>query len=326
MDFIRNCPECNKEITASNKNNLKTAIKKKRLCRSCGSKTSKKTLKYKRSREFNCIHCSKKIFFKNPQKIESTHQCRSCQGDGEKNSFYNKKHTEKTKEKISISQTGKTRTEEWKKNFSIANSGKNSPMFGKTAYDIWLEKYGKEEADQRKTVWKNKLSIAHKGKKNPMYGKPAVQGSSNGWSGWYKGWFFRSLLELSYVVKVLEQGNLKWCSAETKDFMIPYINSEGTDRTYFPDFFVDSHKLIEIKPVWRHTTIPVLLKKEAAEKFCIKKGWQYELLEPEMLTDEEILELYSLEEFKFLPKYEEKFVENIKIGKHKNFIIDFDKG
>jgi len=31
--------------------------------------------------------------------------------------------------------------------------GKNNPMYGKSVYDIWLKKYGKDIADEK---WKNK--------------------------------------------------------------------------------------------------------------------------------------------------------------------------
>jgi hypothetical protein len=36
-----------------------------------------------------------------------------------------------------------------------------------------------------------------------MYGKPSPQGSGNGWSGWYKGKYFRSIMELSFIVEYL---------------------------------------------------------------------------------------------------------------------------
>jgi hypothetical protein len=65
------------------------------------------------------------------------------------------------------------------------------------------ELYGKEKANKMK----NNLSILNSGSKNKMYGKPSPQGSGNGWSGWYKGWYFRSLIELSYMVNVIEK---KW--------------------------------------------------------------------------------------------------------------------
>lgn len=37
-------------------------------------------------------------------------------------------------------------------------NGENNPMFGKSMYDIWLEKYGKEEADKKHSEWKLKKS------------------------------------------------------------------------------------------------------------------------------------------------------------------------
>jgi hypothetical protein len=36
--------------------------------------------------------------------------------------------------------------------------GENNPMFGRSMYDIWLEKYGKEEADRKHSEWKLKKS------------------------------------------------------------------------------------------------------------------------------------------------------------------------
>lgn len=69
---------------------------------------------------------------------------------GENNPFYGKHLSKEHKEKI---------------------SGKNHGMFGKGCYDIWLEKYGKEEADIRKKAMLEKRSISLSGKNNPQYGK-----------------------------------------------------------------------------------------------------------------------------------------------------------
>lgn len=41
---------------------------------------------------------------------------------------------------------------------SVNNSGKNNPMYGRSAYDIWVEKYGKEEADKRRIIQNQKIS------------------------------------------------------------------------------------------------------------------------------------------------------------------------
>ena len=63
---------------------------------------------------------------------------------------------------------------------SELTSGKNNPMYGRCAYDIWLEKYGKEYADKRRveTIEKIRKNQPNRvGENNPMYGK---KGWTNG--------------------------------------------------------------------------------------------------------------------------------------------------
>jgi hypothetical protein len=296
MEYTRNCPKCDKILSYKNKYGLKIANTKARLCQKCRNK-------YKWSLKFNCIHCKKELIFKHPQKIDSIHQCRSCQQQGEKGGFYGKHHTAEFKKILS---------EKHKKGilgFTKFGSEKNpsSNINKRPVYEIWVEKYGIEKADKRLLLAQEKQSIAASGNKNSMYGKTSPYGTGRGWSGWYRGWFFRSLLELSYMIKVIEKEGLIWESAETKEFMIPYINQEGMNRNYFPDFLVGGNRLIEVKPKRLQANITVLLKKEAAEKFCNKKGWCYELLDSKTLNKEEIITLYNQGKIKFLLKYEEKF-------------------
>jgi hypothetical protein len=65
-----------------------------------------------------------------------------------------------------------------------SSKGEKNPMFGKSFYEIWLDKYGKEEADKRLESFKNKkrgvkhteshknsISKSLTGEKNPFYGK-----------------------------------------------------------------------------------------------------------------------------------------------------------
>ena len=51
------------------------------------------------------------------------------------------------------------------------NSGENNPMAGRTPYDIWIEKYGKEEADRKQNELNNKKREMFSGSKNPMFGR-----------------------------------------------------------------------------------------------------------------------------------------------------------
>ena len=64
---------------------------------------------------------------------------------------------------------GRTLTEEHRRKIS----GKNSGMYGKSNYSIWVEEYGVEEANSRYNKWyENKLKKLKFGSDNPAYGKP----------------------------------------------------------------------------------------------------------------------------------------------------------
>jgi hypothetical protein len=49
-------------------------------------------------------------------------------------------------------------SDESRKKMSDKASGKNNAMYGRCAYDIWVEKFGKEEADRRKEELRKKQS------------------------------------------------------------------------------------------------------------------------------------------------------------------------
>jgi hypothetical protein len=133
-----------------------------------------------------------------------------------------------------------------------------------------------------------------------MFGKPAPQGSGNGWSGWYKNWFFRSLRELSYMIKVIEKDNLNWKTPD-KTFKISYIDYNGKNRTYFPDFIINETKIVEIKPIKLQKSPKVIAKQKAAEIFCCENSLTYEMIDPDILSDDEILKLYMEHKIKFCP-------------------------
>lgn len=63
-----------------------------------------------------------------------------------------------TREKLSRANTGYRHTTEAKQKMSLKRQGKDNPMFGRTPYQIWTQKYGKEEADRRYLEWKEKVS------------------------------------------------------------------------------------------------------------------------------------------------------------------------
>lgn len=107
-------------------------------------------------------------------------------------SWLGKKHTEETKKKISeaqigkiaseyskqiasITHKGKTITDENKKFLSENNKGEKNAMYGKTPYDIWLDKFGKEIADEKYKNWKEKISKSNIGRKTSEETKEKIR-------------------------------------------------------------------------------------------------------------------------------------------------------
>lgn len=220
--------------------------------------------------------------------------------------------------KTHIEMFGEEKALKMKKINSEKNSGKNNAMYGKNYHTYGLvnrmkmfsgktydDIFGKEKSE----ILKKKLSIKSSGKNNPMYGKPSPMGSGNGWCGWYNGWHFRSLLELSFMINVIERFNFKWKSAECKKYRIKYVDYNGKERNYFPDFILNDKYLVEIKPKSLFNTIINKNKKIAAENFCINNNLKYKLLSPKKLKLKDIKELVDNNKIEFIDKYKIKYDE-----------------
>jgi hypothetical protein len=175
-------------------------------------------------------------------------------------------------------------------------------------YDIWVKKYGEEEAKKRDSEWKAKVSAKSSGENNYWFGKTPPVGAGNGWQGWYKNWFFRSLHELFYMVNIIEKQGLKWENAERKEYKIQYID-EGKVRNHFADFIIEDKKMVEIKPIRLQTTRSVKIKAEAAMVFCKENGLEYEIVDPPKLTDEELSILYETKQIVFTEVTEQKYIK-----------------
>lgn len=187
-------------------------------------------------------------------------------------------------------------------NLSEKNSGAGNPMYGRNVQTIWTDKYGKDVAEEKMKKIGTAISKRVSGTGNPMYGKPSPQGSGNGWSGWYKGWFFRSIRELSYMIKVIEANELQW----DKPASLKWKDGDKY-RTYTPDFLINENLIVEIKPRNLWNSRAVKKKAEAAKIWCCERNMNYELIDPITLTTNEIISLYKEDKIKFLPRYDDKF-------------------
>lgn len=267
--MIRICPICKKEINHKN------------------------PISFKKSQQLNkpCMSCSSSERANRPEEIKKNRERNLG-----RQTWLNKKHTEKSKNKIRNSLIGRF-------------SGEKNSMYGKTYYDIWLKKYGKEIADTKLKELKEKKSLKMMGNLNPMYNKPSPIGSGNGWSGWYKNWYFRSILELSFMVKVIERFNLNWESGELKKYKIEYFGDGNKIKNYFSDFIINKKYVVECKPkkLWKSRN--VMNKKNGAIIFCEKNDYIYKIMDIGKLSDLEIFNLHKNKEIKFIEKYEKKYNE-----------------
>ena len=292
-DFIRNCPICNKEIQYSNKYNFRTAETKSSNCKSCGQKKS----------------MTKERLQKMSERVKGENN--PMYGKfGDKNPFFGKTHTEKSKRLISENRDMSVyKTDEFKEKMSIVTSGDKNGMFGRSVYDVWVSKYGEEIANKKLSELKEKQSRNSSGENNPMYGKPSPKGSGNGWSGWYKSWFFRSLKELTYMIKVIERFDLKWVDGECGEFSVDYYDYEGRKRTYRPDFIINDKYMVEIKPKKLWGSDGVKRKKVSAEKFCEENNLIYKLVDIDPVTNDEVCNLRLTGKILFTDRYEKKYVK-----------------
>jgi hypothetical protein len=277
-EFKKKCPKCECELLFKNEISLKASIKKNSVCRKCAA-----------SGENNGMF----------GKI------------GSLNPFFGKTHTKETLEKQSKVKLGKTHSQETLDKMKGLSVGDKNGMFGKTFYEVWVEKYGIEIANEKMISFKQKLSKNVSGKNNPMYGKPSPTGSGNGWSGWYKGWYFRSFRELTYMVKIIERFNLSWESGESNKYKISYVDYKGSNRNYFPDFIINNKYIIESKPKKLWNSDNVIRKKESAIRFAKKNNLIYKMVDIGKLTDNEIKKLYDLGKIKFIDRYEKLYKTKI---------------
>lgn len=267
--FPRNCPSCNALVYHTSQYEAKRSNEMKRKCKKCVCETFK--IKFL----------------------------------GENNPFWGRHHTEENKKIASeirsgIKQTG-TQLEHSRRTIKIAKAAQQN----KSCYQLWLEKYGKDEADRRSIELSKLKSTNATGEKNPMFGKPAPKGSGCGISCWYKENHFRSLKEVVYFIKEVELKNLQWRTAQTGDLRMGYVDSKGSSRTYVADFLVNENILIEVKPkrLWDHPD--VVAKADAGRKFCQSKNWEYRLVDIEI--DRDLLKNKILSgDLKIKDKYKER--------------------
>jgi len=227
-------------------NDLKPSSEKTVIwkCKDCDAEVEKK-YRYAVKNDL-CLSCSNKVNANTNKdvKIEKLIEWHK----NNTHHFKGKHRTDEVKKKISQSNIGNYHSDKTKKKISVKMSGDKNPMYGRSVFSVWLEKYGEIEANIRyQKMLINKSKNVKRGKESNFYGK-----CYHGKGEWYKckngdSVWMRSSWEIKYAT-YLDKNNIEWFF-EPEAFPINYNNAEGT---YRPDFYlIDCDLYVEVKGWWR---------------------------------------------------------------------------
>lgn len=249
------------------------------------------------------------------RKMEEYKQNCSNRLKGENNPNYGKKFSPEVVEKMRTARIAagyeNSQTPEFREKMKKISKIKEV-LNGKSVYEYWLEKYGKEEADRREfEMNEGQRKNTPRGENSPHFGKPPPKGVGHGWQGWYKDVFFRSLTELMFIIPIVDN-NIPYINLEAAEYGILYeIN--GEKHMYHGDFLVGNN-FIEIKPLSKQNNIEVLAKKEAALKYCAEHGYTFKFECP-LLDYELIRSKYLNGDIKPQERFVDKFEKCFRLGK-----------
>ncbi len=280
----------------------------------------------------DCPVCGKVITYKTSngyyQANKKNNVCLSCCRIGEKNPFYGKTHTTECMERMKkTSLESEKRKDFWKRQQTDEFRTKLSQSLktcttnkGKGYYKAWIRDYGLEKANQMKKELNERKGKEAKGKR---LGVPPKHGIAcgNGWSGWYKEYFFRSLGELSFIINVIERFGFSAISAENQKYKVRYF-IDGSERNYFPDFVLNEKYVVECKPKKLQEISHNKIKFEAAQSKFEEDGLIFKVVDIPIINFDILLDLYERNLIKFAKKTDEKFGEYAAKKKDIKLFID----
>jgi hypothetical protein len=158
------------------------------------------------------------------------------------------------------------------------------------------ERYGVKRSNEMK----QKIGEKSAGVKNPMFGKLSTskKRTNRGINGFYKGHYFRSLIELSFM-KHLERTGLSLDNDVQYETISVIYEFENSLHTYFPDFYIPSQSIIyEIK----HSSETKELSARNHAKFTAMENFcKLNALTFKVLTEHDFKVFHSKNDFRFEP-------------------------
>lgn len=201
------------------------------------------------------------------------------------------------------------------KSMKIANKG-NGRNFLKDGKPWNVGIPASKESIEKALATKKRNGVNMSGENNPQFGKSPSPKAGRGINGRYKNQWFRSSLELFYLL-YFDLNDINFKSAETKEFQTVYFLN-GVKHTYSPDLFIiDTNEIIEIKPKKRISEkVNILKMKSLQEKFnnynCLFKTEEDIIDFIDTVTIKVILDIIDNKELVMEQKQIDRLIPNLK--------------
>lgn len=169
----------------------------------------------------------------------------------------------------------------WNKGIKTSDSARAKQSVAKRG-KTWEEIFGVKKSQEMREKARDRMI----GNKHNKLGF----GQGGGYTGKYKNLYFRSLIELTFIIEAGECG-LEIYNAEN---LFPITMDNG--KVYKPDFYAPDFfgpTIIEIKPSKRVDDQDVEYKASQAAKFCANNNIQYTIGFDRMLTNDRLREVYE---------------------------------
>jgi hypothetical protein len=280
----------------------------------------------------DCPICGKVITYKTSNGCYKANKkntsCLTCCKMGEKNPFYGKIHTAESMDRMKkTTLESEKRKDFWKRQQTQEFRDKLSetlkirqPNKGKGYYKAWIRDYGLEVANQMVKEFGDRISKTAKGKRLGIPPKHGIA-CGNGWSGWYKEYFFRSVGELSFIINVIERFGFNAISAESQKYKVRYF-IDGFERNYFPDFVLNDKYVVECKPKKLQEIPHNKIKFDAAKLKFKEDGLIFKVVDIPIIDFNLLLDLHDKDLIKFSKKTNEKFMVYVEKKKDIKSFID----
>lgn len=131
---------------------------------------------------------------------------------------------------------------------------------------IWMYEHGIRKGRKMFKELMSKIADERRGKPGP---RPSPGTFGRGVSGWYRDLYFRSLKELSFILKYEKEHEVESAEAVIR---VKYKDGDRF-RHYYPDFILDKTIIVEVKCIYQRDDRITKAKMKALKRYCKTHGY-----------------------------------------------------